>query len=151
VQPEYHNAFPLGYPVQLGPARVTLQSAFLGPVRRRVGQTENPGQKPILQLRLSVQNTSTALKFDYEAPRNVRHYARLFDEHGNYYRQYDKEEDVAERTDTATLYPGQWINDVFLFEVPVAAAQFLTFRFPSSAVGQDEEVVFDIPVAAIRR
>lgn len=128
---------------------VKLDSAAVAPIqikdlRGEVGRSEGEH----LAIALTITNTGTTKKLDYATWRGAmfetgRTAATLTDELGNSYRRIRFSETgqiVGASKNHDSVYPGQSIKDVLIFEAPVAAAKELRLELPGANVGGEDSI-----------
>ncbi len=105
----------------------------------------------MLCVTVKITNHSQTRRLDYRgwaAPLG-RHWAMLFDEHGNQYKTIDfglGSRVEGQTRDAVSINPGDSLDDLLVFEKPLALAQTLTLTLPLGAIeGQRGELKGTIP------
>jgi hypothetical protein len=82
-----------------------------------------------------------------------RHVPRLTDNLGNRYKRitFGLGTTVVGRVNQESIHPGKTVDDVLVFEEPLANADVLRLGLPASAFGGTGEIKFEIPKSMIRR
>jgi hypothetical protein len=146
-------------PGALGDLRVWLRDSGAGPVSITgaldalgLGDGPRKSKEPFFQIGLRLHNTHATRKIDYVSwsadPRGRPGTAALTDEHGNRYKpvQFGEGTKVTGQAGTESIYPGKVIDDLLLFEPPVAGARTLTLTLPGSNLGVKETLRVYVPL-----
>lgn len=150
---------PVNKGAQLGDVEVSINSTKIGKIDL-IGLS-GPGNstKEYLSIALTIKNNSATAKLEYTTWRGGRiivsdEAAELRDEHLNKYQLVDfgfgnKLDGAVERN--ASIYPGESVSDILVFELPVKSANTLRLELPGKAVAQSGRVGFEIPTSSIKR
>ncbi len=127
--------------------------------RARIGKNTDgaegaPKDAPCLGVIVTIENTSTTRKIDYEpwssVPREKMNSAQ--DDLGNTYRPLFIPPAVFGSKPVArTIYPGETIRDMLGFEAPVEAAAWVAFELDAGNVGQSGTINLAVPTVEIDR
>lgn len=115
----------------VGSAKVVVKRWSVGKVRLKGGADS---AKELLIVELSLTNNSSTKKIDYY-PWQSSERTLCDDEIGNKYRRVELEAEGA--SPDASIYPGKSLEDVLIFEPPVAAARAAILTLPTSNIGGD--------------
>jgi flagellar biosynthesis GTPase FlhF len=114
---------------------------------REFGRTRVSGQR-LLLVRLSIENTSAAKKVDYRGWGSglltgpVAH-----DDHENHYRSIDfgiGAHPIGQVIEES-IHPGGKVEDLLVFEPPIAQAEYLTLALPGDNVDEPGTIRFLLP------
>jgi len=145
----------------LGDMSIHIKALGFSPVNLRDNDNrfQVPTDERYMWFHLHIQNTSRTRKYDYStwggSPTGIldlgNGVATLKDDCGNSYATitFRRNVQLVGRTSRATLYPGSSIEDLLVFEAPVAAAKSFLLRLPGEALEQKGDVRFSIPHSAI--
>ena len=153
------NALPYTQEGSLGEMRIRIKALGFSPVV--LSDSDNrfrlPTDERYMWFHLHIQNTSRTRKYDYSTwggPRSgilflADEVATLQDDCGNSYNRVIFANKLVGRTSSAAIYPGDSIEDLLVFEAPVAAAKSFLLRLPGMALEQKGYVLYSIPRSAI--
>jgi O-acetyl-ADP-ribose deacetylase (regulator of RNase III) len=112
----------------------------------------------LLAITVEVSNLSAGKKIDFATWRGEhmsfdRTYASLTDDNENTYKRIDfgATTKIVGGVDNESIYPGQAITDVLVFEKPVAAAKWLHLELPAKNFNGEGVLRFEIPAGMISR
>lgn len=130
--------------------RVGVRDTFDG----KIGQSADD----LLAIEIEIRNHSGARKVEYRTWGKAVSYAdataTLSDGFGNTYAARSPGSSLATVVGaiaSASVYPGDSIRDVLIFDPPVGAAEYLNLDLPGVSVGQEGSVRFMIPTRMIER
>lgn len=150
----------LGEGETLNDVTITIIAANLGrvPLFDRYEKEDALSEEALLAITIEIANTSTTRKRKYHSwssdcamPLDINPY--LADDLGNEYTPVNFELGLSIKggQTEASIYPGQCLQDVVVFERPVAGARRLVFAYPASSFGGKGEAVFCFPFDRISR
>lgn len=120
-------------------------------LQNEITAEESISEDDFILISINLMNTASNKKSEYKTWNGedfafTRDYAALTDNHGNIYKRvsFGITENIVGAIDTATLYPGEAITDVLVFERPVANFEYLELELPSSNFGGSGMVRFRI-------
>jgi hypothetical protein len=141
-------------PQQVDDVRVRITSVAIGRVPLEGLLDEERSAAAHLMVRLEIDNLSLTRKIDFRGfdPTIPRlGYVQLTDNHHNVYRCVGFGAAKPQgQLKLASIYPGESVQDVLMFEVPVKAAAFLRLELPGEHVGRPGCLRFQIDRAHIR-
>jgi hypothetical protein len=142
-------------PIRVGNAEFVITGARVGRVPLlQFGQPSHSNHS-LLMISLTIKNLSDTQKLSYRtwagADLAIGHdYATLKDELGNEYNRVSFGlVDIVGRTRAASIYPGDTISDVLVFEVPVSKATTLDMELPGANIGGTELIHVVIPAGGV--
>jgi hypothetical protein len=145
----------LALPQQIGDVRVAVASVAIGTVPLEGLLDEAESSEPLLMVRLTIENASRTRKIDFrgfEPELAAVHFAQLTDNFNNAYRRVGFGAARPKgQVRLGSIYPGDSLDDLLVFELPVAAVAYLRLELPAQHVGHDGAYRFQIPCAAIAR
>jgi hypothetical protein len=143
--------------VVLDPIRIHLVRTHVGKVPLKTIGGTGESKDDLFQVTLRIENTHQTRKLDYhgwstEGPW-LSDSGTLADEHGNHYKRitFGFGNKVAGQVYSESIYPGESITDVLVFERPVDAAKRLTLTLPASNFGGKGKVRVLVPRAFSRQ
>ena len=110
-----------------------------------------------LIIQVTIRNRTQAKKLEYETWRGAtfsfgRDFATLTDTFDNLYKRIDFGTSSYPSGGVQTsksIYPGDSVRDVLVFEVPVDSVELLFLELPADNIGEKGVIRFGIPAAAI--
>jgi len=105
--------------------------------------------QPALLVRLRLTNTSEEEKFEYEGwgtSGRSKSFVQATDDKGNTYKLKHFPKAVVEgrHTQAVSLYPGETVEDLMVFERPLPAAKYVRLVLPASVVGKTGDLRFEL-------
>jgi hypothetical protein len=145
-------------PVRLGGMQLRIVSVQVGqtPLQEKMFGEQLYTPETNLGIQVELTNTSSTWKTDYTtwvdaSGSRKDSAATLRDNFGNhYYPVAFKTIKPVGKTGTASLYPGQTINDFLVFERPIAAVRSLTLELPAANFGGQGLLRLQIPASMIK-
>jgi len=150
--------------VRQGDVEVRVTSVLVGkvPLRDRFNLGTGGGQgtslDDLLAIHIELTNQSQSRKVEYRSWLGSdvsfsRDYATVGDNFGNTYKRisFGLGTDIIGHTESESIYPGKSLGDVLVFEVPVAAAEYLSLELPAKNFGGEGMLRLRIPGEMIKR
>jgi hypothetical protein len=124
------------------------------PLKNSITETITESEEKYMMVLLVVSNLSEKRKIDYQGGgfnRFISH-ATMRDDLGNSYKAVTFGIDnPAIQKREVSIYPGKSVSDLYVFEVPIAAAKTLTMTIKGEVFGSKDEVKLIFPVTAEKR
>jgi hypothetical protein len=112
----------------------------------------------LLAITVAVTSFSAGKKLDYRTWRGARFgledsVSKLTDDNGNDYKRinFSSGTTVMGAVETESIYPGEGLTDVIVFEKPVDAAKWLHLALPAENIKNDGTIRFEIPDTMIEK
>ncbi len=127
------------------------------PVRDDILGTVNNSPEPHLLAAIRITNTSQVRTIHYDGWSDGFNTAVVHDEFGNTLRKIDFGfgSHAVGQIQQATIPPGQFVDDLIVFEAPLAQARTFTLKLPLRQLDLDgddtEDLTFVIPASMFRR
>lgn len=135
-------------PAVLGNVQVEVIGATAGlvPLDRRITGGSTSSEESLLSISLRITNLSDSKKLSYSTWRDTTSFlstdvCSLRDNFDNTYRRvgFPFSASIRGSTDSDSIYPGESIEDVLVFELPVDSASELFLTLPGQKVGERGE------------
>jgi hypothetical protein len=130
-------------------ATVALQDLFGKPAESK---------SVLLAVTVAVTNVSAGKKLDYRTWRGMRFgiddsTAKLTDDNDNNYKRinFSASTTVIGGVESESIYPGEGLTDVIVFEKPVEVAKWLHLALPAENIKAEGTIRFEIPDVMIER
>ena len=145
--------------LRLGDVQVQIKGVKVGkiPVKDLMGG-DTESSDDLLAITVGVSNLSAGKKIDFATWRGERMsfdmaYASLTDDNENAYKRinFGATTKIVGGVDNESIYPGQAITDVLVFEKPVAAAKWLHLELPAKNFNGVGVLRIEIPASMISR
>jgi hypothetical protein len=128
----------------LGDVKVRVARVELGkPSMKDLMGSASKAKEEFLLLTIEIASTNDAAKINYRtwgsSPfRFDSNFATLTDDLGNTYKRisFGASDKIDGRVDSGSVYPDKPIEDLLIFETPLAKAKTLTLEMPGANVGQ---------------
>jgi hypothetical protein len=141
-----------------GGVEIRVTSAKVGQVTvQRFNETAQT-KEAYLIISIRLLNSNPTRKVDYKtwAGASVsfqRDYATVEDDLGNSYKRISSGafHKPVGRVESESLYPGKPVDDVLIFEEPLAAAKYLDLEMPAENIGSGGFIRIRIPAELIER
>jgi len=149
---------PAETPVRQGDVQVQVTAVKVGQVATEdmFGDGRGRSKDSLLSIKLQITNLSETRKVDYRTwggeALAFREGARLSDNFGNSYRlvHFGFGTRVAGSIESESIYPRQAIQDVIVFEEPIARAEFLYLELPAAHFNGSGMLRIQIPASMIQ-
>lgn len=146
-------------PVRQGDVQVRVKGVRVGkvPLKDRIGDGHGESKETLLTIDLEVTNLSETKKLDYRTwgARSTSFGSRtaLTDNFDNRYKVVDFGfgNDVVGAIRSESVYPGKSVQDVLVFEEPIAKVEHLNLELPASQFGGEGMLRIRIPASMIQR
>jgi transcription elongation factor Elf1 len=127
-------------------ARLYINSDF---IPNGIGMGVTPSEN-LFHIRIIISNLSKTQKIDFVTWRSTpdgdsSKQATLSDNYGNYYKAIMFDPLPEYLKNEATIYPGQEIQDIVVFQNPVEGAKWFHLELPANNFGQSGTIRFEIP------
>jgi len=130
--------------IQRGDMQVRIVAAVRGVPRIATGFRGQIPAEELLLLTVQLQNLGSTRKLEYSTWRSS--WVRLSDNVQNTYRPLSfGPAGIEGQIHSASIYPGETVEDLLIFERPVASAEYLQLELPASAFDQTGTMYFKIP------
>jgi len=145
--------------VRQGDMQIQVVHVLTGkiPLRSNFDGTAEESDNDLLTIHIELKNISSTKKIGYQTWQGkdlsfTRDYATLQDNFGNGYKRvtFGFSTTLVGQTDVDSIYPGQKISDIIVFELPVGTIKYLNLELPASNFGGEGMIRLRIPVAMIR-
>ncbi len=144
--------------LQRSDVEVWLSAARVEFIRLDMLGQDGQSQDKNLAIYIKIKNKSTTKKINYESwggqDRLIeKHRPFLEDNFGNKYRgvSFGFGTKVVGQIKDVSIHPDQVIDDLLVFETPLANVQYLRLTLPASAFGGNGDLRFQIPESVIQR
>lgn len=145
--------------VQQGNAKVQVKGLRIGKVEFRNKFGDNRlSEDNLLIITLAVANVSKNKKIDFSTWQNARYsfgedVAALTDDNGNVYKRinFGTLSWLVGGVIMESIYPGESINDLLIFEKPVDAFKWLHLELPAKNLNEAGTIRFEIPSDMLSR
>lgn len=146
-------------PVTQGDIQVQIKAVRVGkvPLKERFSDDATQSKDELLAVEIEVTNLSTTKKVDYRTwggdSTSILNHTVLKDNHDNRYRVIDFGfgSSVVGAIESEALYPGKTVQDVLVFEKPVADLDYLNLELPASQFRGEGMLRIRIPASMIQR
>jgi hypothetical protein len=108
----------------------------------------------LLLISTRVSNQSQTKKIDYKGwASSFRSAVHLSDNFDNRYKEitFGTFSDIVGQVKSESIHPGRSIDDLLVFEIPLANVEYLRLELPADHFGEKGEVRFQIPKDMIGR
>jgi len=145
--------------VRQGDVQVSITAVSIGKValKNMFGDPEK-SQDKLLTITLQVNNLSSGKKLDFRTWRGGNFSfggdsASLSDDNDNTYKRisFGSSSTPVGGINRESVYPGKFITDILVFEVPVDVAKWLHLKLPAGNFGGEGMLRFEIPATMIKK
>lgn len=141
----------------LGGVRVSIESVRIGKLTiQGLSDRTTETDKTYLLVTVNISNQNDSKKIDYRSwgsRRSIFDQGGLKDNFGNAYNRitFAITRPVGAVDGSESIYPGKSIQDVLVFEVPVAKMKHLDLELPGANIGGKTPVRFRIDAAKVKK
>jgi len=140
--------------IQCGEVRVSILEAKQGYPRFASRLPAPDALEEYLLLTVKLENLAESKKLEYESwgsRSSLIRRVRLTDNVRNTYRSKSfGRAELEGQVGAASIYPGETVEDLLVFERPVETAEYLQLELPAAAFGQPGALYFTIPREMIK-